>query len=180
MHDRRLSVLLLALALVGSAASVRGGDPAPEAIDRTSCEVTIDAPPAKVWAAYTTKEGLESWCVAHASFDLRLGGLMKSNYDPAGKIGDPKTIENEVLAFDPERMITLKVKKAPEGFPFPAAVKTIWHVLYFEDAGDGRTHVTCRGLGYTKEAEHQKMRSFFARGNAHTLGQLKEHFKKAD
>lgn len=180
MIHRTTSVILLVVGLAGLSASVRGDEPAADPKDSTFCEAVIDAPRAKAWAAYTTKEGLESWCVAHASIDLRLGGIMKTRYDPAGELGDSKTIENEILAFDPEHMIVLKVKKAPDGFPFPTAVKKIWHVLYFEDADSGRTRVKCRGLGYAQDEESQKMRAFFAKGNAHTLEELSAHFKKSD
>lgn len=180
MLRRALPALFLLAALVGIAPAVRGDDPAPAAKDSTSCTEVIDAPRAKVWAAYTTKEGLESWGVAHASVDLKLGGLMRTHYDPKGKLGDAKTIENEIIAFDPERMIALRVQRAPEGFPFPKAVKSIWHVVYFEDAGEGRTRITCKGLGYGSDAESVKMRGFFEKGNEHTLAELKAHFAKAD
>ena len=58
-----------------------------------------------VWAAFTTKEGQESWNVAHAEIDLKIGGKMLTHYDPAGRIGDPNTIENIILCFEPRRML---------------------------------------------------------------------------
>jgi uncharacterized protein YndB with AHSA1/START domain len=172
----KLALVLCALvpcALLGS--RVRGEDQAKEAKDRTACETVIAASVADAWKAYTTKEGLEAWCVAHAEIDVRIGGLMRTHYDPAGKLGDEKTIENEILSFDPGRMLSIKVKKTPAGFPFPKAIKSMWTVLYFEDAGEGKTRVTCRSFGFGADEESQKMRSFFEGGNAHTLAQLKKH-----
>ena len=60
-------------------------------------EGMIQAPVDAVWAAFTTKEGQESWNVAHAEIDLRIGGVMRTHYDAAGRIGDPNTIENTIL-----------------------------------------------------------------------------------
>ena len=178
MSRRSLAALLL-VALIAPTPFVRGDDPAPDT-GPTCAEAVIAAPRSKAWAAMTTKAGLEAWCVKHASMDLRVGGSMKTVYDAAAKIGDPSTIENEIIAFDPERMLALKVKTPPRGFPFPNAVKSMWTVTYFEDAGDGKTKVTCRGLGYGADPESQKMRAFFARGNAHTLAQMKKHLEAAE
>jgi uncharacterized protein YndB with AHSA1/START domain len=169
---RALVVLMVALAF--AALRVRAEDAA-EAKDRAVCETVIPASQAACWKAYTTGEGLEAWCVPHADVDLRLGGLMRTTYDPDGKLGDEKTIENEIICFDPERMIALKVKKAPAGFPFPEAIKSMWTVLYFEDAGEGKTRVVCRSFGFGSSEESQKMRAFFKAGNAQTLAELKKH-----
>ena len=68
-------------------------------------EGMIGAPVDAVWAAFTTKEGQESWNVAHAEIDLKIGGKMRTHYDPAGRIGDPNTIENTILCFEPKRML---------------------------------------------------------------------------
>ena len=57
--------------------------------------------------------------VAHAEIDLRLGGTMKTRYDPKGTIDDAKAIENTILSYEPMRMLSIKVAKAPDTFPFP-------------------------------------------------------------
>src|SRR5512140_2004877 len=86
-------------------------------------EGVVSAPLDSVWNAFTTSAGLESWMAAHASFDLRIGGTMQAVYAPDGKLGDASTIENTILAYEPKRMLTIKVSKAPAGFPFPNAIK---------------------------------------------------------
>ena len=35
----------------------------------------------------------------------------------SGKLGDAETIVNEILAYEPERMLTIRVKQAPASFP---------------------------------------------------------------
>ena len=47
----------------------------------------------------------------------------------------PQTIENVILSFEPRRMLSVRVAKAPENFPFPNAIRHTWTVVYFEAAG---------------------------------------------
>ena len=137
-------------------------------------EKTIDAPVPEVWQALMTKPGMESWMVAHAEIDLRLGGRMRTQYDPKGVIGDPNTIENIILAYEPQRMYAIKVGKPPEKFPFKTAVKDLWTVVRMEPLGEHQTRVTITGMGYNDSEESQKMRAFFERGNQWTLDKLHE------
>lgn len=142
------------------------------------CERIVEAPLDAVWEAWTTSAGLRSWLAPHADIDLRVGGRMRTNYSPQGTLGDPKTIENTVLSFDPRRMMSIKVAKAPDGFPFPNAIGDMWTVIYLEAAGPDRTQVRIVGLGFRPDEESQKMRAFFERGNASTLEQLQRHLAR--
>src|SRR5436305_8669500 len=123
---------------------------------RQVTEGVLDAAPEVVWKALTTKEGLEAWMVAHAEIDLKVGGKMRTHYDPKGKLGDPKTIENTILSFDPKRMLSIKATKPPAGFPFPNAIKTMWTVIYFDPVGPQRTKVRIVGLGFGDNEEAKK------------------------
>lgn len=143
---------------------------------RQVTEGIIDAPRAAVWEALATKKGQEAWNVAHAEIDLKVGGKMLTHYSPEGKIGDPNTIENIILAFEPERMVTIKVGKPPEKFPFKEAIKRVWTVIYFEDVGPNKTRLRLVGLGYGDDDESKKMRAFFEKGNAYTLQKMQEYF----
>ena len=139
-------------------------------------EGVVEAPLEQVWTAFTTSAGLRSWLAPHAEIDLRVGGLMRANYNPDGRIGDAGTIENVILSFDPPRMISIKVARPPAGFPFPNAVRTMWTVIYFSSAGPSSTSVREVTLGFTRDPESQRMRAFFAQGNATTFAQLQRHF----
>jgi uncharacterized protein YndB with AHSA1/START domain len=143
---------------------------------RQITEGIIDAPADAVWAALTTKKGMEAWAVAHAEIDLRVGGKMLTHYNLNGKIGDANTIENIILAFEPGRMLTIRIGKPPEKFPFKRAVQGVWHVLTLEEAGPGHTRLREAGLGYGGDDESKQLRAFFKRGNAYMLKKLQEHF----
>ena len=140
-------------------------------------EALVHAPVADVWKAYATKEGQEAWMVAHADVDMRVGGKMRAHYDPQGVLGDPGTIVNEVMAFEPERMAAIRVAQAPQNFPFKTAVQSMWTVIYFTPLGPESTWVRAVSLGIPDTDEGRQMRAFFTRGNAWTLQKLAEHFQ---
>jgi uncharacterized protein YndB with AHSA1/START domain len=146
--------------------------------DQVVTEGIIDAPVAAVWAALTTNEGQESWNVAHADVDLKVGGLMRTHYDPKGKIGDPQTIENTILCFETNRMLAIQVKNPPEKFPYKGAIQKMWTVLQFEEVGPSRTKLRIAGNGYGDDDDSRKLRGFFEKGNDFTLKKLQAKFAK--
>jgi uncharacterized protein YndB with AHSA1/START domain len=140
-------------------------------------EAIVKAPPSAVWKAWTTSEGLRSWLAPLAEVDLRIDGLIRTSYNPKGSLGDEGTIENRILSFEPERMLSIKVAKAPAGFPFPKAVKDMWTVIYLQEREGGRTLVRAVGLGFTDDPESARMREFFQKGNDFTLRELQKRFE---
>jgi uncharacterized protein YndB with AHSA1/START domain len=171
-----MNVRLLMLLLVVAWGSIEGRAGTQGDENRLVHEGVVQGPSSEVWAAFTTPEGQESWMVAHSELELKVGGLMRTHYDPKGTIGDPKTIENTIISYDPERMLSIRVSKAPAGFPFPNAVRGMWTVIYFEPVGPRATRVRIVGLGFGGDEESKKMRAFFDRGNAFTLKKLQERF----
>ena len=163
----RLAFSIAALALVVPA----------RATDSVVTEGVVAAPVAAVWSAWTTTAGLKAWLAPHAEIDLRIDGLMRSNYDPKGSLGDAGTIENRVLAYEPERMLSIKVAKAPEKFPFRARIGDMWTVLYFQPTADGQTLLRIVGMGFGADEESRKMMEYFRQGNAFTLAQLQKRFR---
>lgn len=149
-----------------------------KATESIVAEGIVNAPVEAVWNSWTTAAGLKSWLAPHADIDLRIEGLMRTNYDPNGSLGDPGTIENRVLAYDPERMLSIKVAKAPERFPFKSKVGDMWTVLYFQPTPDGKTSIRIVGMGFGTDEESQKMKEFFKQGNAFTLKQLQKRFQQ--
>lgn len=139
-------------------------------------EGIINAPVASVWNAWATTAGLKAWLAPHADIDLRVDGLMRSNYDAKGSLGDAGTIENRVLAYEPERMLAIKVSKAPEKFPFKSRIGEMWTVLYFQPAPGSKTTLRIVGMGFGADEESQKMKEFFRQGNEFTLVQLQKRF----
>lgn len=157
------------IALVSGSASAQNVGP-------IVAEGIVEAPLDSVWTAWTTSDGLRGWLAPQAEIDLRVGGLMRTNYDPAGVLGDHRTIVNEVLSYEPRRMLSIRVARAPDGFPFANAIQQMWTVVYFDEAGPDRTGLRVVGLGFRPDEESQRMRAFFESGNTATVEALQRHY----
>lgn len=192
MSFARSTMLLLALTtplLTASAQSASApstnAQPAeakPVAAPDTSPQVTegvVNAPVAEVWRVFTTNEGFKNLGVAKAEIDFRVGGLMRSHYNPNGVIGDEGTIQNQIIAYEPEHMLAFRIHQPPKGFPFAEAWKNTWSVVTLTDMGNGTTHVRLAGVGYDATEESQKMREFFKAGNAYVMKLLQSKYDAA-
>ena len=164
----RLTGLLALLACLGSAPL--------QAAEPQVTEGFINAPIAEVWRLFTTSEGYRATGAAQAEVDLRVGGTIRSHYDPNGKLGDPETIVNEILAYEPQRMLAIRIGRAPASFPYPEAREGTWTVIYFTKSGEDMTHVRIVGLGYRDDPQSQAMRDFFAAGNRWTLDHIAKQY----
>jgi uncharacterized protein YndB with AHSA1/START domain len=89
--------------------------PFPDRIERT---VEIAHPPAKVWAALTTAEGLSSWFGQAATIDLRPGGSAGMKWD-SGDTAD------------------MRVERVEE----PRVFGFTWHIFGLPDGDPRRTYV---------------------------------------
>jgi uncharacterized protein YndB with AHSA1/START domain len=87
----------------------------PDRIERT---VEIAHPPATVWAALTTAEGLSAWFGTNATIDLRPGGAASMRF------GDSFTAD-------------MRVERVEE----PAVFGYTWHVYGLTDDDPRRTYV---------------------------------------
>jgi len=143
-------------------------------------EGVVKAPVSEAWKVFSTAEGFKKMGVAHCELDLRIGGLIRTHYNPKGTLGDEGTIQNEILSFEFERMFSMRIKQPPKGFPFAEETwKGTWTVISLSDLGDGRTHVRIAGYGYPETDDGRKMRQFFASGNAWVLAHLQKQFDAA-
>src|SRR6185436_14124710 len=78
------------LAQPDSAKSAQASGASDKTADTTPLvhEAIVNAPPSEVWKVWTTNEGFKKLGVAHAEVDYRVGGLMRSHYNPKGVLGD--------------------------------------------------------------------------------------------
>ena len=139
-------------------------------------EAIVNAPVERVWDAFTTKAGMESWMVANGDIEPRIGGRMRTSYRKGADLDGETAIHQTILSVDPGRMFSYRTVKSPAGFPFAATIGQTWTVIYFEPLEGGRTKVTVKMLGFSGDAESQKMRPFFEVGNKATLDALVKRF----
>ena len=139
-------------------------------------EVVVAAPAARVWDAFTTTAGIQSWMVAAGDIDLRVGGRMRTSYRQGADLDGDTAIHQEILGVEPGRKFSYRTIKSPAGFPFAGAIATAGTVVVFEPLDAARTKVTVTMEGFTADAESQKMRAFFEVGNKATLDSLVKAF----
>ena len=161
----RISLLACSVAVFSAALAVAEDN-------RQVLEMEIDASIDQVWDAFTTTAGLKSWAAPLADVDFKIGGKWRANYNAQGKLGDANTIENTILSYDPQRMLSIRPTRFPQGFPFVEAARQTWTVFYFSPVTKARTKVRLVGLGYTDDQQSQQLRAFFAQGNKFSLTKL--------
>jgi uncharacterized protein YndB with AHSA1/START domain len=164
--------LLVALLLAAPVAA--SGQDAPSFVN----EGIVDAPVSDVWKVWTTSDGYRLVGVALADVDFRIGGLIRSRYSASGALGDAETIQNRILAYEPMRMVAMRIEKPPASFPFKDAWKNTWTVVTLTPVADGRTQIRAASMGFGSDPESLAMRRFFERGNAETLKVLADYFAK--
>ena len=90
--------------------------------------ITIPAPRADVWHAFSTSEGLSTWLTPGAVVDLRSGGEWTAHY-PQGRTGG-----GTIISFVPEKEIviaamapeeSIRVTSALMGAPAPSTILPI-------------------------------------------------------
>ena len=138
-------------------------------------EAVVEGPAVEVWRLITTKAGMESWIVPHAEVDLRVGGLMRTNRDPDGRIGDPHTITSRIVAIVPKRLFSLRIDDAP-GLPFSEDIEGTWYEIHLSPLARGRTRVRCVGHGFASGPMGLLARTLVDASSARALRELQEVF----
>jgi uncharacterized protein YndB with AHSA1/START domain len=135
----------------------------PDRIERT---VELAHPPAKVWAALTTAEGLGTWFGHEAAIDLRPGGAgwLRWTEGPTAllrveRVEEPRVFGftwqlNEIPADDPRRTYVEFTLEAAGAGTRLTVVETGFAQLpeeYYDKAYDGHTEGWPRELGELAE-----------------------------
>ncbi len=171
------ALLLLLSATVASGQEVTSSSyVAPDGSRVLRQSIEVPAPVLEVWQALTTTEGVRSWAVPVAAVDFRPGGIWESSYRLEGRIGDPENIRNRILSYLPPRMLSIQAIQAPPGFPHPELLPEIFSVFELEVLDPSRTRVTVSMVGYREGGGYDVLYSFFERGNAWSLQQLRKRF----
>ena len=140
----------------------------PDRIERT---VEIAHPPAKVWAALTTAEGLGTWFGNQATIDLRPGGDARMTWDS----GDQANMRIERVEEPSVFGFTWHIYGLPDDDPRRTYVE-----FTLEPVGAGtRLTVVESGFAQLPEDEHQKAFGGNTKGWAHELGELVEYLNAA-
>ena len=141
----------------------------PDRIERT---VEIAHPPASVWAALTTAEGLGSWFGNEATIDLRPGGAARMRWNEEGFTAEmrvERVEEPTVFGF------TWHIYGLPEDDPRRTYVE-----FTLEPAGAGtRLTVVESGFAQLPDDVYRKSYDGNAEGWAKELGELVDYLDAA-
>ena len=162
------SMLMSLLTL--TAASVHAepkGPPAP-----VVKEVMVDAPPARVWDAWTTTAGVKTFFAP----DLRIGGAYELYFVPTAPAGTRGSEGCKILSFLPRSMLSFSWN-APPKFPGLRGKKT-WVVVELQPAGKGKTRVRVTHLGWKRGKNWHKVNAYFQRAWGVVTKRLQRRFKE--
>ncbi|AIG76991.1 MULTISPECIES: SRPBCC domain-containing protein [Amycolatopsis] len=140
----------------------------PDRIERT---VEIAHPPAKVWAALTTAEGLGTWFGNQASIDLRPGGDAEMKWDEGHKavMRVERVEEPEIFGF------TWNIYGLPDDDPR----RTYVEFTLAPNGGGTRLTVVETGFSQLPDDVHQVAFEGNTKGWAAELGELIEYLDAA-
>ena len=142
-------------------------------------EFTVKASREAVWKAYTTKEGWESWAVAIAEVDLKVGGTIKTNYNKEGRIDDATTIVTHIINYVPQQLITLQAE-ITDNFPefMKKEADDFYNVITFLETPEGHTQVQSFGIGYKNTPKFLELMNYFIPANEQSLMNLIAYLEK--
>jgi uncharacterized protein YndB with AHSA1/START domain len=160
--------LALVLALAAQAASPVTVEQIASPEKALRFDVTVPAALDDVWAAFTTKDGLQSWLWKDVRVDLRPGGDWIVQYTPTATGG------GTIVSFEPRREIVIRAL-APERFPTVRQTRTT-AAFRLQAEGPNATRVTLLQTGWQAGEEWDAAYSYLAKGNAQLLSQLHQRF----
>ena len=126
-----------------------------------TCSITVPAPVAEVWQAWTTEAGAQSFFAPRCIIDLRPGGAYEMLVDLEAEPGDQGGEGNVVMAYQPQCMLAF-TWNAPPHLP---TVRDHWtHVVVrFFETEVQQTRVTVRHDGWGQGTEWDAAFSYFSR-----------------
>jgi uncharacterized protein YndB with AHSA1/START domain len=162
-------LLTLALAILAPAATSAATAATPTTAPGEKAlviELTIPAPLADVWDAFTTEKGLSTWLAPSVTVDLRPGGDWIVHFPQS-------TGGGTILSFVPQKELVISAL-APDKFPAVRAART--HAVFtFEPRGNS-TLVRLTQTGWQSGAEWDAAYEYLAWGNAQLLATLHHRF----
>jgi hypothetical protein len=144
-------------------------------------EFVIPVSKQEAWKLLASAEGWKKWAAPVVSIDLKVGGVILTNYDKNKTVNDSGTIRLPIINYLEGEMITLKVI-LNDAFTQKVRQedKNLQEVIQLADFGDGKTKITSSMIGWGTGADWDKTYNFFAKGNKWSYEQLTKIFKNTN
>jgi len=142
-------------------------------------EIVVNTTIDETWKIIATEEGIKKWMAPAVLFDLRIGGMLKTNYDETAKIDDKGTITLGIINYLPYEIITYKIT-LNELFAEKCRKedKNLQHIIQIKSLGQNKTKIISTMVGWGQGHEWDEAYSFFEKGNEWTFQKLLNVFKK--
>lgn len=163
-HVRRLMLALLGSLCIAPARAAETG---------IELSVSVRAPIAEVWRAWTTSDGVVEFFAPEARVEARPDGAYTIIMDPYAPPGMKGADDMKVLAVDPERLFSF-TWNAPPSLPEARRQRTVV-ILRFAKEGED-TRLTLSHLGWGDSGEWPKARAYFERAWPRVLANLQNRF----
>ena len=138
--------------------------------------VSIKAPVAEVWKAWTTTEGITGFFAPEALIEARPDGAFHVFIDPYAEPGMKGADEMRVLAIESEKMLSF-TWNAPPSLPEARKQRTVV-ILRFTPAGDSTT-LSLSHIGWGEGGEWPKAQAYFSKVWPFVLKNLQTRFETA-
>ncbi|HRE14113.1 MAG TPA: SRPBCC domain-containing protein [Usitatibacteraceae bacterium] len=169
---RNAAFFLASVALV--ALPHDAGAQAPDPDRRVVKQVTVKAPVADVWKAWTTTEGIVSFFAPSARVEARPGGPFEIHFNPYAKPGLKGADDMVVLAVQEGKMLSFTWNSPPhlaQVRPQRTAVQ-----VRFRPAGDGETEVRLVHGGWGEGGQWDESFKYFETAWGRVLANLQKRF----
>ncbi len=136
--------------------------------------VSLKAPVAEVWKAWTTAEGITSFFAPEAEVEAKPGGAFRIYMDPYGAPGLKGADDMVVLAAEPEKLLSFTWNAPPH---LAEARKQRTVVIVRFAAEEGGTRLTLNHVGWGSGGEWPAAKAYFDKAWPNVLKNLQKRFE---
>lgn len=140
--------------------------------------LVIKAPVARLRAAFTDTAQYRAWGAKVSATDFRIGGMIEASYDPAGHLGDPQNIKNQIIAYIPGRLLVFRNIQAPDQLLGKRGYRDTVKTLEFTALSPDATGAAVSGMGFGQSAGFDALYAFFSGGDGEMLTVLKRAMER--
>jgi uncharacterized protein YndB with AHSA1/START domain len=171
-----LFVTVMIIAAVPVSAETRSkADTVQQTLPVISNSAILNAPIKKVWEAWVTREGMESWLSPAAEIDPRPGGVYRAIYFPAATRPVDRGNDGKIIAMETEKMLSITWMT-----PIPIAElkgNSTTLVAYFHAIAPDRTRVDIYNFGYGQSESWKRAHDYNVKGWDRILSALEYRFE---
>jgi uncharacterized protein YndB with AHSA1/START domain len=139
-----------------------------------NASITVNAPIADVWDAWSTQQGVKSFFAPDAVVDLKVGGLYEMHMNPYAVKGEKGGDDMRIMAVQAPTMLSF-TWNAPPHLSEARKQRTLV-VVRLAQAGEKQTNVALHHTGWGVGGEWDKTYEYFSRAWPGVLANLKKRF----